>query len=415
MRTTGTLFFLLFSIFSCQEQASPKKAVFVIVDGIPADVIERIATPNLDAIAGEKGYSRAYVGGLRGTYNETPTISAPGYMSLLTGTWANKHNVVNNYNQEPNYHFRNVFRIVEEYNSTLQTAVFSTWQDNRTVLIGDGVRQGGNFAIDYAFDGFELDTLRFPHDPERDYIRRIDEMVAGEAGSYIAANGPDLSWVYLEFPDDVGHSQGDSEAFEKAVQQADIQIGQIWDGVKHRISMGEDWLMVVTTDHGRDSLTGRGHGGQSDRERQTWMVTNAADLNDRFIKGQPAITDIAPTLLRHLELAVPWPVAVEFDGIPFIGKVSFDRLEAALDGRDLRVRWQPLAKTGRAKLYASFRNAAKAGLPEAYELLSEVGIKEGGIVISLTDAQLQQFYNNGLVKVLLEGEHNMGNVWVLGR
>ena len=32
-------------------QNKPKKALFVIVDGIPADVIEKQHTPNLDAIA----------------------------------------------------------------------------------------------------------------------------------------------------------------------------------------------------------------------------------------------------------------------------------------------------------------------------------------------------------------------------
>ena len=62
------------------------KAVFLIVDGIPADVIERVFTPNLDAIAKVGGYTRAEVGGPLNDPAETPTVSAPGYMSLVTGT-----------------------------------------------------------------------------------------------------------------------------------------------------------------------------------------------------------------------------------------------------------------------------------------------------------------------------------------
>ena len=91
----------------------PRKAVFILLDGIPADVIERVPTPALDEIAAVGGYTRAHVGGELGGRTETPTISAPGYMSLLTGTWANKHNVRGNSNQSPNYAYWNLFRIVE--------------------------------------------------------------------------------------------------------------------------------------------------------------------------------------------------------------------------------------------------------------------------------------------------------------
>ena len=95
-------------------QAAPtRKAVFILLDGIPADVIERVPTPALDAIAAAGGYARAHVGGELGGPTQTPTVSAPGYMSLLTGTWANKHNVRGNSNQSPNYDYWNVFRIVE--------------------------------------------------------------------------------------------------------------------------------------------------------------------------------------------------------------------------------------------------------------------------------------------------------------
>ena len=69
------------------------KAVFILPDGIPAHVIEKAPTPVLDAIAAEGGYARAYEGGDSGGRTETPTISAPGYMSRITATWANKHTV----------------------------------------------------------------------------------------------------------------------------------------------------------------------------------------------------------------------------------------------------------------------------------------------------------------------------------
>jgi predicted AlkP superfamily pyrophosphatase or phosphodiesterase len=296
----------------------PRKAVFILLDGIPADVVERVATPALDEIAASGGYTRAYVGGELGGATETPTISAPGYMSLLTATWANKHNVRGNSNQSPNYDYWNIFRIVEAVEPSRQTAIFSTWLDNRTVLIGEGRPDAGGFRLDHAADGFELDTVAFPHDPASEYIRAIDERVTADAAAYIAAKGPDLSWVYLQHTDDAGHAHGDSEAFFTAVREADARVGRIWAAVKQRQAMGEDWMIVVTTDHGRDARTGKGHGGQSDRERTTWIVTNQSGLSPRFTSGTPAIVDIAPSILQHLRIAVPDAVAREMDGLSFL-------------------------------------------------------------------------------------------------
>jgi predicted AlkP superfamily pyrophosphatase or phosphodiesterase len=296
----------------------PRKAVFILLDGIPADIIEKVATPALDEIAAAGAYARAYVGGELGGLTETPTISAPGYMSLLTSTWANKHNVRGNSNQSPNYAYWNLFRIVETADSSKKTAIFSTWLDNRTVLIGEGRPDAGRFRLDHAVDGFERDTVAFPHDAASRYIRAIDERVSTEAAAYIAERGPDLSWVYLQHTDDAAHANGDSEAFYTAVREADARVGRIWDAVKRRQAAGEDWMIVVTTDHGRDAPTGKGHGGNSTRERTTWIVTNVPTADARFKSGTPAIVDIAPSILKHLRIVVPPVVAAQMEGVSFL-------------------------------------------------------------------------------------------------
>lgn len=102
----ATGFFCFHGLYAQQN----KKAIFVIVDGISSDVIEKINTPHLDAIAKVGGYTKAHVGGEKGGYSETPTISAVGYNSLLTGTWVNKHNVWDNDIAAPNYNYQTIFR-----------------------------------------------------------------------------------------------------------------------------------------------------------------------------------------------------------------------------------------------------------------------------------------------------------------
>ncbi len=323
MRTIIPVLLGLTLILSCRLPGGttaqvPRKAVFILLDGIPADVIEQAATPALDEIAKAGGYTRAYVGGELGGRTETPTISAPGYMSLLTATWTNKHNVRGNSNQQPNYAYWNIFRIVESVDASRKTALFSTWLDNRTVLVGEGRPGAGDFRLDHTADGFERDTVAFPHDAASRYIQAIDERVATDAAAYIAAQGPDLSWVYLQHTDDVAHANGDSDAFVTAVQHADALVGRIWTAVQQRQALGEDWMVVVTTDHGRDARTGKGHGGQSTRERTTWIVTNQSGLNARFTGGTSAIVDIAPSLLQHLRIPVPTAVSSEMDGVSFL-------------------------------------------------------------------------------------------------
>ncbi|WP_396207912.1 alkaline phosphatase family protein [Gemmatimonas sp.] len=299
---------------------APRKAVFILLDGIPADVIERVPTPFIDAMAKDGGYARAHVGGELGGKTETPTISAPGYMSLLTSTWANKHNVWNNDNQKPNYDYWSIFRIVETADARKQTAIFSTWLDNRTVLLGEGKPQAGGLTLDYAFDGFERDTVRFPHDRAKQYILAIDQHVTNEAARYIAAEGPDLSWVYLEYTDDVAHANGDGDRFDVAVQRADSMVGRIYAAVQQRERRGERWMVVVTTDHGRDAVTGRGHGGKSARERTTWIATNQRDLTARFTRGEAAIVDIAPSILRFLRIEASPAVAAQMEGVSFLSR-----------------------------------------------------------------------------------------------
>ena len=300
------------------EPTPNPKVVFVIVDGIPADVIERVATPHLDAIAKVGAYARAQMGGPVGEPGETPTVSAPGYMSLVTGTWANKHNIYENYNLSPNYDYWNIFRVAKAVSPAIKIGIFSTWTDNRTVLLGEGQPGAGDWRFDYIADGFEKDEKRFPPQPSDKHIAVIDRVVSEEAASVILQQGPDLSWVYLQHTDDVGHEQGDGEAFDAAVVEMDANVGRIWRAVKARqATHAEDWLVIVTTDHGRDALTGRDHEGHSERERTIWIATNSQHLTPDF-DAMPEMVDIYPSIATHLGITIPEQVARHLDGASFI-------------------------------------------------------------------------------------------------
>jgi predicted AlkP superfamily pyrophosphatase or phosphodiesterase len=172
--------------------------------------------------------------------------------------------------------------------------------------------------MDFAFDGFELDTLRFPHDEEREYIQNIDELVVNKTADYIAESSPDLSWVYLEYTDDMGHRYGDSEQLTNAVKLADDQVGRIWKAIQQREKENaEEWMIVITTDHGRTADTGKGHGGQSERERTTWIVTNQSNLTPAFF-NQPGIVDIMPSICDFMGIEITEKVKANLYGKSFL-------------------------------------------------------------------------------------------------
>ena len=291
------------------------KTLFVVVDGIPADVIERVSTPGIDAVAAKGSYQRAYVGGDIGMPTESPTVSAVGYMSLLTGTWSNKHNVRANYGIEPNYAFWDIFRVAKYQARAITTGLFSTWTDNRTILMGDGLEAAGGYKFDFVADGYENDPAFAPSLDDVERIQAVDLHVTTLAAKTLLESAPDLSWVYLQHTDDIGHRDGDSPSMDFAVRWVDARVSELWGAVQARSQqfVGEDWLVIVTTDHGRTSSNGKGHGGQSDRERTIWIASNSPRMVSPAERSA-AIVDIYPTIVEHMRFDIPEEVAAQLDG-----------------------------------------------------------------------------------------------------
>ena len=401
---------ILLLVAGCAQQQSKdeskvRKAVYVIIDGVTAEMIERLQPPAIEEIASEGTFGKCFTGGTVGRYDQTPTISAIGYTNILTATWANKHNVWGNDNLSPNYNYWTIFRIAEEQDREVTTGLFSSWQDNRTVLLGEGKPETGNLEIDYVCDGYDLDHEAFP-DKEYDLrIFDIDEHVSKKAAECIRENAPDLSWVYLWYTDDAGHIFGAGETMDEFILLADKQVARIWEAVKYReANFNEEWMVVITTDHGRE-YNGFHHGEQSYSERSCWISTNVK-ANERLTGGSGAIIDINPSICRFMGFEVPQDVLWEQDGVSFYGDVDIMNMEVEPYGSSVILTWECLNPSAVVNVWAASANEFNKGGKDEWVKVGEVSAGDSRFVVDITNLPKSDFY-----KFVLETPRGTLNRW----
>lgn len=372
--------------------AKQRKAVYIVLDGIPADYIERVHPKTIFEIAEKGGYARAYTGGEIGGYSQTPTISAIGYMNILTGTWMNKHNVDGNSNLKPNYNYWSLFRIAKEQEKDYKTALFSGWTDNRTVLIGAGKPETGNLKIDYVYDGYDLDTETFQKRKDELHIFDIDSVVCEEASACIYRNAPDLSWVYLWYTDSGFHIYGDGSFMDKYVSKTDQLVEKIWKAVQYREThFDEEWMVIITTDHGRGE-SGHHHGGQLARERSVWISTNVKPLNKHFSRSSLSLVDILPSICRFMDFKIPRDVAFEKDGISFYGVTDIYDLTTHPYDNQVALRWKCDTPTDKATIFIATSNNYKKGGKDEWIKVGSIDAEKGEYIIDLSKYPSSKFY-----------------------
>ena len=229
--------------------------------------------------------------------------------------------------------------------------------------------------------------------------------MAEEAATYLRTQGPDLTWVYLQYTDDMGHRHGRSPQLDTAIQKADAQVGLIWQAIQHRQQMGEDWQLWVTTDHGRKEPDGKDHGSQSDAEREVWIASNSSGLNAHFSAGKATQVDLLPSFFRFFNLVVPEHQERELDGVPLTGPLSLSNLALIGKGKKQLLTWTTGMQSEILSVYWSPTDHFATGGHDEYYLLGEVP----------SDAKQyplpQKFGKRAFFKVLVVGKYNSANTW----
>jgi predicted AlkP superfamily pyrophosphatase or phosphodiesterase len=269
----------------CAPEVPSKKVLLIGIDGVRTDILASANTPNIDKLA-EDGFFTD------NAWTRPPTVSGPGWSNMLTGVWPDKHLVEGNDFSGNNYRsYSDFLTLIEQAEPSLETVAVVNWlplggEDSGGPVISD--------AIDtmIAFDGYETGyTL-------------ADERGVALAVEQLTESDPDLLFVYLGNTDMVGHEFGSlSEEYRLEVENADRLVGVLVDAVRGRPSFsGEDWLILISTDHGRRD--DGGHGGDSEEERRIFFLASGPSVTGLEPEDKVQIVDVAPTALAHLGIAV---------------------------------------------------------------------------------------------------------------
>lgn len=235
-------------------------------------------------------------------------MSGPGWSTILTGVWPDKHKVKENsfagnvLAANPSWLAR-----AQQAKPALDTYAAVDWKPISDHILRDG--QDRKFVVDGDSQGYVAS----------------DEKVAVDAERHLGADPADASFVYFGQTDIAGHEHGaDSAQYAATLRTDDALIGRLLRAVESRATYGnEDWLVMLTTDHGH--TPGGGHGGDTPEERMTFVVAAGGAVPAGAPAVQPKIVDIAPTALRHLGIASP----AEYDGYP-LGAAPQDPFDAAV-------------------------------------------------------------------------------------
>jgi len=274
-----------------QDTHDPR-VLLIGIDGVRVDMLARADTPTLDSLAAAGFFSDE-------AQTRVRTVSGPGWSSMLTGVRTEKHGVDSNdfhgnrYSEWPDFLTR-----IELVQPELGTFAVVDWPPLGTTDSG-GPLLSGAIDVKLNFDG------------EADGYGPADAASVEAAVEHLRTADVHAAFVYLGDPDVVSHETDSfSQEYRASIERADAQTAELLDAVRSRPGYAdEDWLILVSTDHGRNDAGG--HGGQSPSETTIFFLASGPSVSPGRTDCPPEIVDVAATALAHLGIVVQ-----DLDGRP---------------------------------------------------------------------------------------------------
>ncbi|MBI2809000.1 MAG: alkaline phosphatase family protein [Planctomycetes bacterium] len=272
---TKILAFIVLSIAAgslAAQDPSQKKVLVIGIDGCRPDALLAARAPNLHRLIKNGAFSdKAQTGDI--------TVSGSGWGSLLTGVWREKHGVRGNDFKLANFgEFPDMLLRVKKARPDSFVASIVHWAPIKQHIIKKA----------------DVTTAH-----------KNDVLVTQAAVKLLAEKNPDLLFIHFDEVDGAGHRFGFDPKLPKylaAIAKADEHVGTLLTALEKRPTYkNEDWLIVVSTDHGG---SGKGHGQNIPTHRTIFLIVSGASAMRGTIEPAPVIVDIVPTVLQHLDVPI---------------------------------------------------------------------------------------------------------------
>jgi len=248
---------LLLSVFvafpSLLAQTPSSRVLVIGIDGTRSDALALAYTPNLNNLIENGVYSPDAL-------NSDITISGPGWSSILCGVHSDKHLVTsnnfsnNNYDQYPTF-----FNYLESAYSDVNTVSVCHWDPINDYIVGVDADMVFNTSSDAEVKDIAVNQLS-----------NLD---------------PHALFIHFDDVDYAGHGYGfdpNVPQYIYAIETVDELVGEVIEALQARPDyVQEDWLVIVTHDHGG---VGYSHGGTSIEHRRVSFIASGVNVPTELIE-----------------------------------------------------------------------------------------------------------------------------------
>ncbi|MHC3917241.1 LamG-like jellyroll fold domain-containing protein [Alcaligenes nematophilus] len=297
------------------DTPSTRHALIIDLDGATYRAVQQgMAAGSLPNLA-KLNVELAYSGGVVGTPSQQANLDMPGWASLLTGTWANRHGVVSTAPDQ-----------VLRQNSLFHSA------------------QPGQNAAAVASSGL-AHLLKADHDAER--LHELADCsaqavtlscVSTQAMKMIEGNYRKVLVQYRSAKDAALDFGVESPDYLATLSKLDKEIGTLMAATAKQ--QDREWLIVVTGNHGL-SEHGQDNGLPLLSQSATFLAFNqSVNTGEQGIGASlpqtlaelyqyNSLVDVAPTVMRYLD-TLPPAAEYKLDGSSLLGPQAVSNLNATV-------------------------------------------------------------------------------------